>query len=200
MKNQQILNLLLLVTIIFLSSCNMDKGETVTIEKPRGIHLEYMDTLVSPADDFFNYVNGKWVADAEIPGDKGRWGSFDELGQNTLSNTLDVLKKAVENNTYKEGSDQFKAVTFYKTAMNTEKLNADGVNPILPYLAKIADAKTAADLIHTSAEMEKSGFGGIWNFGVFPDAKKSSIYAANLNTGSLGLPCLLYTSPSPRDS
>jgi len=166
----------------------MDTTQSVTNEKPRGIHQEYMDTSVSPAEDFFNYVNGKWVADAEIPSDKGRWGSFDELGQNTLENTLSVLKKAVENDTYKAGSDQYKAVTYYKTAMNTEKLNADGVSPILPYLTKIAEAKTASDLIHTSAEMEKLGFGGIWNFGVYPDAKKSSIYAANLSTGSLGLP------------
>ena len=188
MKINKTHSLLLFLGATFFASCNMDTAETTSVEKPRGIHVEYMDTLVSPADDFFNYVNGKWVAEAEIPGDKGRWGRFDELGQNTLNNTLDVLKKAVENNTYKEGSDQFKAVTFYKTAMNTEKLNADGVNPILPYLAKIADAKTMADLVHTSAEMEKLGFGGIWNFGVSPDAKKSSIYAANLNPGSLGLP------------
>lgn len=181
---------LFLLGVLVIASCQ-DPAPAIT-EAPeptaKGIYLEYMDTLVSPADDFFTYVNGKWVADAEIPGDKGRWGSFDELGQNTLESTLSVLKNAVETDAYEAGTDQYKAVAFYKTAMNTEKLNADGIKPAQPYLDEVNAVSSAEELVKMSAKNETLGFGGLWNFAVRPDSKKSSVYAAYLYPGSLGLP------------
>jgi predicted metalloendopeptidase len=40
-----------------------------------------MDKTVKPANDFFRYVNGTWLDNTEIPSDRTRWGSFDELRQ-----------------------------------------------------------------------------------------------------------------------
>ena len=37
-----------------------------------GIDLQYVDHNVRPQDDFYRYVNGKWLADTTIPSDKGR--------------------------------------------------------------------------------------------------------------------------------
>src|SRR5690554_2412527 len=42
-----------------------------------------MDTTVSPAEDFFRYANGAWLDKTDIPNDKTRWGSFDELRDRT---------------------------------------------------------------------------------------------------------------------
>ncbi len=44
----------------------------------KALEIKYMDTTMSPAEDFYTYVNGKWMETAEIPADRGRWGSFDE--------------------------------------------------------------------------------------------------------------------------
>jgi len=49
-------------------------------QKIPGINLEFMDNSVTPVDDFFKYVNGKWLDNTEIPDDKTRWGSFDDSG------------------------------------------------------------------------------------------------------------------------
>lgn len=187
MKNLSKLLFLAACGLICFSACSPQEAATES-EASHGINTEYMDTSVSPAEDFFTYVNGKWLAEAEIPGDKGRWGSFDELRQNTLENTLGVLKNAAENDVYEAGTDQYKAVTYYKTAMNLDKLNADGVKPVQKYLDKIAAVTSVQELLSLHAAMEQSGFGGVWNFAVRPDAKKSSIYAANIYPGTLGLP------------
>jgi len=32
-----------------------------------------MDKTVSPKNDFFNFVNGTWLKNTEIPADKTRW-------------------------------------------------------------------------------------------------------------------------------
>ena len=43
----------------------------------QALNLSYMDTTMVPGNDFYTYVNGKWMESAEIPSDRGRWWSFD---------------------------------------------------------------------------------------------------------------------------
>jgi len=64
--------------------------------KPKnpGINLDLMDKNVKPGNDFFRFVNGTWYDKTEIPADKTRWGSFDELRQNTDKDALAILKEA----------------------------------------------------------------------------------------------------------
>ena len=61
-----------------LTSCQNDDKESKEKEEVRGINLAYMDTTVSAQEDFFRYVNGKWVDSTEIPSDQTTWGSFME--------------------------------------------------------------------------------------------------------------------------
>jgi putative endopeptidase len=44
-----------------------------------GIEVEYIDPSVRAQDDFFTYLNGKWIKSTEIPADKSSWGSFAKL-------------------------------------------------------------------------------------------------------------------------
>ena len=76
--------------------------------KEPGINVTYMDKSVKPSHDFFRFVNGTWLDNTEIPNDKTRWGSFDELGQRTDANTLAILKEAAKNPKYKSNTDQWK--------------------------------------------------------------------------------------------
>jgi putative endopeptidase len=73
-------------------------------EKP-GINLQYMDKNVTPGNDFFRYVNGKWMDNTEIPGNKTRWGSFDELRERTNNDALAILKEAAANKSLTASSD-----------------------------------------------------------------------------------------------
>ena len=38
-----------------------------------GIETQYFDAAVKPADDFYQHVNGKWLATTAIPPDKPSW-------------------------------------------------------------------------------------------------------------------------------
>ena len=44
-----------------------------------------MDSTVSPADNFYDYANGKWVKTAQIPADQSSWGSFESLRQGNIN-------------------------------------------------------------------------------------------------------------------
>jgi predicted metalloendopeptidase len=118
-----------------------------------------MDMDVKPSQDFFKFVNGTWLKKTEIPADRTRWGSFDELRKNTDNDVLAILEEAAKSNKYKSDTDQGKAINLYKSIMDTVARNKAGINPIKPYLAKINAVKNISDLQKLMIEM--APYGGI---------------------------------------
>ena len=96
------------------------KKDIVQLEETSGINLDFMDPSVKPNDDFFKFVNGKWLETNDIPDDRTSWGSFAELRKKTDEDALAILKAAMNTNKDLEtievlpGSDQEKAVHYYQ--------------------------------------------------------------------------------------
>lgn len=168
-------------------------------QKAPGINLELMDKTVKPGDDFFRFVNGTWYDKTEIPSDRVRWGSFDELRQNTDKDALAILKDAATKKLDPK-SDQAKAVKVYKTYMDTISRNKLGIAPIKGTLAKIDAIKSIDDLNKFLIEMQPVGGLGFYGFGVGPDAKDSNKNVANIGVGTLGLPDRDYYVSEDADS
>ena len=168
-------------------------------QKNPGINLDLMDKSVKPGDDFFRYVNGTWFDKTEIPADRTRWGSFDELRQNTDKDALAILKDAASKKLDPK-SDQAKAVNVYKTYMDTISRNKLGIKPIKSTLAKIDAVKSIADLNKLIIEMQPQGGLGFYGIGIGPDAKNSNKNVVNIGLGSLGLPDRDYYVSEDADS
>ena len=62
--------------LLVLTACGQEPATEEVRVLSSGIAFEYMDTSVRPGDDFFSYVNGKWIEETEIPADKPSYGSF----------------------------------------------------------------------------------------------------------------------------
>ena len=105
---------------------------TTTLPEGVGINVSYMDTTVSPGEDFFRYVNGNWIDQTEIPGDQGRWGSFQELREQNNKLLLEVLQDATSNTNYAAGSDERKAAEFYRKGMDSARAEQQGLQPLTP--------------------------------------------------------------------
>jgi predicted metalloendopeptidase len=159
-----------------------------------------MDKTVRPQDDFFNYVNGDWLKKTEIPSDRTRWGSFDELRQNTDKDALLILKEASKNPAYTSKTDQGKAVGLYRTILDTVTRNKQGVSPLKPYLTKIDKIKNVKELQALLIEMEPIGGLGFFGVGVGADAKNSNRNVVYLGVGSVGLPDRDYYLSEDADS
>ncbi len=171
-----------------LTACNDDKKVEEKEEEIHGINLAYMDTTTTPQEDFFRYVNGAWLDSTEIPNDRTRWGSFDELRQRTDEDALALLEKTAESDKLDGSTDQGKAVFLYKSIMDTLTRNKQGVEPVKPYLAKIDQIQSKEDLQDFLVEMSEYGSAGFFSFGVGADSKNSDMNAAYLNPSGLGLP------------
>jgi putative endopeptidase len=170
-------------------------------QKTPGINTSLMDKSVSPKDDFFKFVNGTWLKNTEIPADKTRWGSFDELRQNTDKDALAILKDAAKNPKYLSTTDQGKAINMYKSAMDTVARNKQGIAPLKPYLAKIDAVKNIKDLQKLMMEEEAVGGGvGFFGVGIGADEKNSNRNVVSLGPGGLGLPDRDYYVSDDKDS
>ena len=181
--------------ILFLSAvgaslftaCDDDK-KVEEKEEIHGINLAYMDTTTTAKEDFFRYVNGAWLDSTEIPNDRTRWGSFDELRQRTDEDALALLDKTANSDSLDGSTDHGKAVYLYKSIMDTVSRNEQGVEPVKPYLAKIDAIQSKEDLQNFLVEMSEYGSAGFFSFGVGADSKNSDMNAAYLSPSGLGLP------------
>jgi len=165
-----------------------------------GIQLEYMDQSVKPGDDFFRYVNGSWFDKAEIPDDRNRWGSFDELRQNTDQDVLAILKNAADNKELDPNSDQMKAVNVFETYLDLETRNKLGIQPIQSTLNQINAVKNTNDIIELLKEKLPEGGLGFFGLYVSADALDSNKNTVYVSPGRIGLPDRDYYVSNDNDS
>lgn len=176
------------IAAVLATACKSDDKKMEVQDGPRGINLAYMDTTVSPRDDFFRYVNGRWVDSTDIPADQTSWGSFNELRKNTDASALALLERASQDENLDASSDQAKAVFLFQSIMDTVTRNQNGVEPLKPYLAKIDSIQNKEDLQRYLTEMQEFGGAGFFGFTVRSDAKDSNQNAAYIFPSGLGLP------------
>jgi putative endopeptidase len=193
MKKQYLLSALTLALISSLGhaaegaaaakSTAAKNGQTLTA----GIATQYIEPSVRPQDDFFEYLNGKWLKTVEIPSDKSSWGSFMELRENTLPQLRDIIQKAAAGNP-SAATDAQRIGDFYASFMDEARLEQLGVTPLKPELDKIAALKDKSELPALLARLGKIGVGVPFDFGIHQDNKDSTKYVADIGQGGLGMP------------
>src|SRR5471030_2374324 len=94
-----------------------------------GIDVQYIDAGVRPQDDFYSYLNGKWLKTIDIPADKSSWGAFAKLRDDTLPQLRDIIEAAQKDGARKPGSDAQKIADLYGSYMDQAHLDALGLKP-----------------------------------------------------------------------
>jgi putative endopeptidase len=169
-------------------------------QKEPGINVAHMDGNAKPQNDFYRFVNGSWLDQTAIPADRTRWGSFDELRKNTDKDVLDILNEASKNPKYNATTDQGKAISLYRSVMDTVARNKNGIKPLKPYLARINAVKNVKDLQALLTETEAVNDVGFFGVSVGADAKDSNKNVVTVGPGSLGLPDRDYYVSDDADS
>ena len=57
-----------------------------------GIDVAGMDLSVRPQDDFFRYVNGRWVDNTPIPADRASYGTFSILSDRSQEAVRTIIE------------------------------------------------------------------------------------------------------------
>ena len=174
-----------------LFSCDGEKKEKEKekeVAQVPGINLEYMDTSVSPKDDFYTYVNGKWMETTEIPDDRTSWGGFAVLRKETDADVLEIIKEANESGKYAADTDQAKALMIYNSILDTTARNEAGIKPLQPALDKIASINSIEDMQTVLAKNPVTVAAPFMGLSAFANLSDSSMNAAYVGPGGLGLP------------
>jgi endothelin-converting enzyme/putative endopeptidase len=152
-----------------------------------GLRLDAFNTNVRPQDDLFQFVNGTWYENTEMPADKSRIGSFLELRERNQERLRTLIETASAQEA-EEGSNAQKIGDFFNSYMDVEKLNSLGYTPIAADLQAIAQVETHADVVERFAELAKIGVSGPFGFYVYGDKKKPDYNALYMGQSGLSLP------------
>jgi len=173
------------IAVIFIFSMGLRiAGE----DGSKPIDLRNFDTSVNPVDDFYSYANGGWISRNPIPPDESRWGSFNEVMERNYVVLHEILESAAQNASAPPGSTLQKVGDFYYSAMDSARIEADGLKPLRPELDRIMGIKDRDALQSELAHLQSLDIAVPFNFTVAQDSKNSKEELAQLYQAGLGMP------------
>ena len=170
-----------IITLLLTVSCT-DKVELSGVDKST------FDTSVRPQDDFFQYVNGTWLEETEIPADKSSYGSFHILYDENQVRLRKIIEDSANKANKTSGSDEQKVGDFYASYMDSTKIEELGLSPLEEELALINNVQSLDGVTGLFAHHSIIGVQRPFRFGVGQDDKNSEEYILFFSQSGLGLP------------
>ena len=152
-------------------------------EMNAGIRPENMDLTAQKGADFYQYACGGWMKANPLTDEYSRFGTFDQLAENNREQLKGLIGEIAASQ-HEQGSIAQKIGDLYNLAMDTEKLNADGMKPIQADLDRINAINDKAGIIEAMAELAGSAY---FQFYVGADIMDSKTNIFQLYQGGIGL-------------
>ncbi|MCT2149049.1 peptidase M13 [Dermabacter vaginalis] len=150
-----------------------------------GLDLTQIDENIRPQDDLFGFINGAWLASAEIPADKPSYSEFMRLHDLSEERVRGIIEKAAASNAPAD-SNEGKIGALYELFMDEARLNEVGTRDLEPQLERILGLADRSAL--TSFTGEATAPTGIIALYVWTDANNPDRYQAQIGQAGLGLP------------
>lgn len=151
-----------------------------------GINFSYIDSSVSPRQDFYTFANGNWQKNFKLPESDARYGSFNEINENNLTKIKIILDAASKNKAL-AGTDPQRLRDFYNTAMDSSKADALGISPIKEQLHQIDMVRNFDDFMVLKSEFDFIGVNLLFGVAVSPDLKNSKRNSFGITQAGFGL-------------
>jgi endothelin-converting enzyme/putative endopeptidase len=149
-----------------------------------GVDLAQMDTAVRPGDDFYRYVNGKWLTSFEIPADRSRYSTGSMVAEKAEADLHAIVDELAASKPA-EGTVARKIADVYAAWMDEAAIEARGSEPLKPYLAQVAAVSEKAGLMKLMGQLD---FQLPFSLSVDADAKDPTRYTVWVGQGGLGMP------------
>ena len=149
-----------------------------------GLDLASIDASVRPQDDFFTYLNGKWLANTVIPPDRSSWGTFAQLRDTTRGQLRELIEAAQQ----EKAGEGRKIGDLYASFMQEERLEQLGYKPLAGELARIRGLRDKKAIPALIAHLTRIGVAVPYVISIGQDSRASTRYAAHIEQGGLGLP------------
>jgi putative endopeptidase len=152
-----------------------------------GLDTQDIDSKVRPQDDFYRFVNGRWLDATEIPPDKASFGSFDIRYEDSLEQLRGIIE-AAQNSSASESSEVRKIGNLYRSFLDEAKLEALGITPLKAELARIDALKDKGEIADLMGHLQEIGVTVPLGQQVHLDNKDSTRYVFDVSQDGLGMP------------
>ena len=149
-----------------------------------GFNPADIDRQVRPGDNFFAYVNGKWLNAETIPDAYPYSGNALALRLGAARAVRTIIEELAAT-PHPDGSVEQRIADSYRAFSDTAAIDAAGMAPAAPWLGRIAAASSRADL---AALMAEPGMPSPIVFDVSIDPHNPAANAVFAAIGGLGLP------------
>jgi putative endopeptidase len=182
---------LVLGTLVLLGAAVVALGHADSTPTPApksGVDLAGMDASARPAEDFYQYANGKWLAATSIPADRPSIAMFTLLQDHNREVLHEILDEAAKDTHAAGSSIPSKVGAFYRSGMDEQRIEEAGAKPLQKEFDRIAAIKDTAGLVQELAHLHGHGVTSAFHLAGHPDLQNSKRMIASIGQGGLGLP------------
>ena len=162
-----------------------------------GIDVQYVDDTVRVQDDYYQHVNGKWLAATEIPADKPAYGTGAIVSDRIQENLHELIDDVAAGKSNVPNVDTKKIGDLYSSFMDEAALDSRDAKPMDALFAKIDAVKESKELPALVAMLNRD-VAGVTPYGlasnspvgifIHQDNKDATKYVADFQQGGLGMP------------
>ena len=146
-----------------------------------------MDVSIKPGDNFYRYANGNWIKNNPVPPSKVRWGSFDNLFEETRKRLQTLLETAAAKASTDPASQ--KIGDFFTSGMDSLTIEKRGFEPIKPELERISQVNDVNEVLEEIVQQHRSGINStLFAFSVDQDLKNVNVYIPQFDQSGILLP------------
>ena len=158
---------------------------TATAGNPvKAVDRANLDTKTAPGTNFYQYACGGWKLANPLDPQYARFGTFDQLAENSRNQVKDIITTLGTNNP--RGSIKQKVGDLYAQGMDSVRLNNEGMAPLKGYI-DIIKTLDPTMLMAAIGKQHKGIASPFFNSSVMADLKDSNTNMMYLTQGGLGM-------------
>jgi endothelin-converting enzyme/putative endopeptidase len=180
--------LIALVSLVLAAAAPRAQTPSSSAPKPlTSLDLSALERSIDPCTNFYEFACGGWRKANPIPGDKARWGRFDQLAEFNQHTLRDILEKASVASAARTPVER-QVGDMYASCMDRGAVDARGLSPIQADLDAVAAARTKSELARVLGALRATGAAGLFTFSVGADLRDSTKTLVNVDQGGTTLP------------
>jgi len=169
----------LLLISLLSGLCGAQTSETLKFD------IEAVDKSADACSDFYQYACGGWLKRNPIPADRSYWSVFQQMREINQKRVSAILQRAASEPTSADGR---KIGDYYASCMDDKTIEAKGLGPLLPELARIDAISNSVDLAKEVARLHGFGADALFSMSANQKLEDATQVIAYLDQSGLNLP------------